>query len=220
MPASITRSPYLWLRRTALMFEYARPVYERRMVRHWWQRGRPVPPPHDVKMQAILYLADRIDASALVETGTYRGDTVRALRNRFSKLVSIELVPELARQVQREFSNDPSVSILVGDSGDMLRELLLELKDPALFWLDAHYSGGPTLGDGNVPIYAEIDSINELANARHALLIDDMHEFTGENGYPTQAALIRKCVDDGYEVAVFNNMLHAVSRAAASQMAG
>ncbi|HBR99391.1 MAG TPA: hypothetical protein DD979_18740 [Gammaproteobacteria bacterium] len=122
-------------------------------MRAWWAEGRPAPPPHDVKLAAILYLADLIGAKMLVETGSYLGDTVRALRGRFDVLASIEIAQELAAPLQKEFRHDKSVRIILGDSGKELSRLLDEAKLPAIFWLDAHYSGGPTLGEGYVPVF-------------------------------------------------------------------
>ncbi len=50
------------IRRSRLVHEYVRPIYARRLIRAWWAKGRPAPPPHDVKLAAILYLADLIGA--------------------------------------------------------------------------------------------------------------------------------------------------------------
>ena len=162
------------------MHEYIRPIYSRALLRQWWSKGRPAPPPHEVKLAAILYLADRTGAQILIETGSYLGDTVRALRGRFDLIASIEIAPELAKPLQKEFAGDKSIRIALGDSGEELNRLLLEVKDPVVFWLDAHYSGGPTLGFGHVPIFAELDAIKRLATAAaHAILIDDPKDFTG-----------------------------------------
>lgn len=199
------------VRRTRIVHEVVRPAYSRALLRDWWRAGRPSPPPHDVKLWSILYLADRIGARALVETGSYLGDTIRALQDRFELYASIEIAPALAAPLIEEFADDPSIRIIVGDSGVEMRKLLPEIGKPTVFWLDAHYSGGATRGDGYVPIFAELESIRELAHPQHAVLIDDMKDFVGKDGYPTQEALTRKMVDMGYEVACFDNMLHAVA---------
>jgi hypothetical protein len=120
-------------------------------MRTWWARGRPAPPPHDVKLAAILYLADQVGAKVPVETGSYLGDTVRALRGRFDLIASIEIAPALARPLQEEFARDPSVRIILGDSGIELVRLLDDVKGPTVLWLDAHYSGGRRWAQGTCP---------------------------------------------------------------------
>src|SRR5215472_1017198 len=90
------------IRRSRFVHEYVRPIYARRQITAWWAEGRPAPPPHDVKLAAILYLADRLDAKVLIETGSYLGDTARALRGRFDLIASIEIASSLAEPLQRE----------------------------------------------------------------------------------------------------------------------
>jgi hypothetical protein len=187
-----------------------RPIYEDRLLRAWWKQGRPAPPPYNVKLASIIYLADRISAKVLVETGSFLGNTIRALNGRFDLIASIEIAPVFARPLQREFRNEPSIRIILGDSAIELSRLLFELNKPTVFWLDAHYSGGQTLGSNSVPIYAELDAIIKLAHPHHAILIDDVCDFKGGDGYPTAAEVVRRLKDASYEVAVFNNMIHAL----------
>jgi hypothetical protein len=202
------------IRRSRIFIEYVRPIYGRWLMRTWWAEGRPAPPPHDVKLAAILYLADRINAEVLIETGSYRGDTVRTLRGRFELIASIEIAPSLLEPLQREFAADDSVRMILGDSGKELTKLLNQIKQPVVFWLDAHYSGGPTLGEGYVPIKAELDIISRYSPSRHAILIDDMREFKGENGYPTASEIVDHLRLKNYEAFICNDMLHAIPHAA------
>ena len=62
---------------------------------------------------------------------------------------------------------------------------------PCLFWLDAHYSGGPTAkAEVETPIMQELDCIFAHPEAEeHILLIDDARCFTGENDYPSLKTL-------------------------------
>jgi hypothetical protein len=112
------------IRCSHFVHEYIRPIYARGQMRAWWAQGRPAPPPHEVKLAAILGLADRLDAKALIETGSYLGDTIRALRGRFDLIASIEIAPSLAEPLQREFAGDSSVRVILGDSGAELSKLL------------------------------------------------------------------------------------------------
>jgi len=120
----------------------------------------------------------------LIETGTFLGDMVEAQRENFKKIYSIELQNELAQKAQQRFINVEHIKILQGDSGKLLRMILTEINEPAIFWLDAHYSGGLTAkGDKDCPIYDEVDAIFEKKRD-HILLIDDARYFTGEGDYP------------------------------------
>ncbi len=152
----------------------------------WRLRGRPVPPPASVKRRIVRSCLRRYGLRQFVETGTYLGTMVRAVRRMVDRVWSIELDHVLARHAARTFARDPRVVIIEGDSGDRLPEVLRELDSPALFWLDSHYSGGITArGDLDSPILRELEYIAANPITGHVLLIDDARCFTGEGGYPT-----------------------------------
>ena len=63
---------------------------------------------------------------------------------------------------------------------------MLKINEPAIFWLDGHYSAGITArGDKDCPIFEELDAIFDKNNFEHILLIDDARLFIGEGDYPT-----------------------------------
>lgn len=77
------------------------------------------------------------------------------------------------------------IRIIHGDSGEKIGEVIKELDEPAIFWLDGHYSGGFTAkGSSNCPIWKELDAVFSK-KLDHVILIDDAREFTGKNDYPT-----------------------------------
>ncbi len=155
----------------------------------WRCLGCPVPPPPEVKHATIKDYAKRFGLSVLVETGTYSGDTIAATRNQFAEIYSIELSPEFHKSAKQKFDDDPRVHLLLGDSGTVLREILLALNRTALFWLDAHYSGGSTArGAVDSPIIQELETILAL-RPNSVVLIDDARCFDGSNSYPTLAEL-------------------------------
>jgi hypothetical protein len=155
----------------------------------WRCLGCPLPPPPEVKHATIKDYAKRFGLSVLVETGTYSGGTIAATRNQFAEIYSIELSPEFHKSAKEKFGDDPKVHLLLGDSGIVLREILLNLKRTALFWLDAHYSGGSTArGAVDTPIVQELETILSLS-PNSVVLIDDARCFDGSNSYPTLAEL-------------------------------
>jgi len=142
-------------------------------------------PSHYAKRDQILALARRHRLRTLVETGTYLGDMVWSLQDHFDRIYSIELDAALALRARQLFKRRQGIEIIAGDSAAVLPRVLSQLSGPALFWLDAHYSGGITAGaDEPPPILEELRHV--LANnGGHVVLIDDARLFDGTDGYPT-----------------------------------
>jgi len=159
----------------------------RRELAAWYRRGRSPPAPHLVKQALVADYAARFGVATLVETGTYMGTMVHAMRRRFQRIVSIELDPYLAERATRRFAASPHVRILRGDSAARLANVLETLTEPALFWLDAHYSGGITSRTAlDTPVATEVRRILEHPVAdRHVVLIDDARLFDGTHDYPS-----------------------------------
>ena len=159
---------------------------DRRKQRAWLAAGRPVPAPSVVKHGILREYADRYQLGTLVETGTYRGGTIEALRDRFARIYSIELDDALYERARTRFARAPHVTILPGDSALMLPTVLAELSEPALFWLDGHYSGpGTAKGRRETPIVEEIRAILAHPVAGHVILVDDARVFGTWPDYPT-----------------------------------
>ena len=154
--------------------------------RAWERQGRPSPPPHIVKEELIRDYAKTFNTTVLIETGTYLGDMVHAMKNHFSRIISFELDQTLAAQARQRFANDNHIQIVEGDSGKLLGDHIGRINEPCLFWLDGHYSGGITAkGALETPIKNELTAILSHPIDGHVILIDDARCFTGENDYPT-----------------------------------
>ena len=161
-------------------------ISARKKVLLWKLKGRPVPAPHAVKQAIVKEYEAKYRLPVFIETGTYMGEMIDAVLNLFPKIISIEFDLKLAQSAKNKYSSMRHVTILQGDSGTLLPELLAGIKEPCLFWLDAHYSGGVTgQADSETPIVKEIKSILEHPCSDHVILIDDAREFTGNNNYPT-----------------------------------
>jgi hypothetical protein len=158
---------------------------ERAQIQAWRRSGSPVPPPHLYKQKLLLRYASHYRLSAMVETGTYLGDMVFRLRKRFQTIISIELSAELCERAQERLRDFPNISIIQGDSSQVLPTVLEDLRVPTLFWLDGHYSAGNTaLGDLETPVSAEVDAILKHPVKGHVILIDDARNFDGTHDYP------------------------------------
>lgn len=134
-----------------------------------------------------------------VETGTYRGDTLAAMAPRVDRAYSIEIEPRLAGDARARFARRGSVVVLEGDSAVLLRTVLSGVDEPALFWLDGHWSGGDTgAGELDSPVRAELDAILDHPVDRHVVLVDDARFFPGANdtrresgtGFPSYDELV------------------------------
>ena len=169
--------------------------YRKRQYYNWKQSGRPIPPPQVVKLFKIQELQKTYLCDTFIETGTYKGDMLFALKNYFSKLVSVELSPLYYQQALVKFAKYKNVELQFGDSGDLMPTVIEKLISPALFWLDGHFSSGATAqGEKDCPIYGELHAIFS-SPYNHVLLIDDARLFVGKDDYPTipdLAAFIEK----------------------------
>lgn len=156
----------------------------------WKNNGEQPPIPHIIKQQVISDHQKKSGYAILVETGTFLGDMVEAQKKNFKKIISIELSEKLHRRAVKRFKNDASITIVQGDSGKKLAEVISNINEPAIFWLDGHYSAGITArGEKDCPIFEEIDSIFSRPAFKHILLVDDAMYFNGKGDYPTIAEL-------------------------------
>jgi hypothetical protein len=179
----------------------------------WRKNGFPVPPPHIVKQMTIWEYQEKYGYKVLVETGTFRGDMVEAQKKKFRTVFSIELGVDLFNKATRRFKNDKNVTIVQGDSGKVLPKILLKINEPAIFWLDGHYSAGlTTKGESNCPIFQELDAIFSSKKFNHILLIDDARCFIGKEGYPTINQLTEyvKSKNAKYQVKVENDIIRYI----------
>ncbi len=156
------------------------------MLQEWNDKGRPAPAPHLHKQQTLKHYQQQYGFNTLVETGTFMGDMVEAQKKNFKKVISIELAEELFKKATQRFEADNNVQIVQGDSGKVLPQILKDIHEPVLFWLDGHYSAGATArGEKDCPIFEEIDAILTSNHPAHGLLIDDARLFVGTGDYPT-----------------------------------
>lgn len=148
--------------------------------------GQRLPLPYLLKRGIIARIALRSGSKVLVETGTYMGDTPWQLRHLFHQVWSVEVHPPLAELARARFKNDPKVKIVQADSRHALKDIVPQLKEGALFWLDGHYSGGITgMGEAVCPIFEELETVFARTKVPFVVLIDDARLFGKEDGYPT-----------------------------------
>jgi hypothetical protein len=159
---------------------------------YWRLRGRPERSPHLLKQRTVLEYAQCYGLRILIETGTYYGEMVAAMKSHFDVIDSVEQDSELAARATRKFARAPHIHILQGDSKLVLPELLSTLKQPALFWLDAGYYGWSGLQGDQQRLGVELGAILRHPVQGHVILMDDARGLNGKNGAPTVAELTKR----------------------------
>jgi hypothetical protein len=151
---------------------------------YWILRGRPSRSPHLLKQKVVREYGARFVLKTLVETGTYYGEMVAAMKGHFVSIYSIEFVPGLAERAQRKFARYPQVRIFCGDSRVVMPDVLALLREPALFWLDAGYYGWVGKQGDQQRLSAELEMILSHPYP-HIILLDDARGLTGRDGIPS-----------------------------------
>lgn len=156
------------------------------VVADWFRQGKPVNSkgvPHEVKAHLIQAYAETFGLDVLVETGTCHGAMIQAVGKDFEEVHTIEMYePNYEIACERLASMD-WVRCYFGDSGETLEQIVNGLDSPALFFLDAHYSGGGTArGAVDTPVVQELDTLSR-SPFPNVVIIDDARLFNGEAYY-------------------------------------
>jgi hypothetical protein len=178
----VKRSPPLY--RAALAGRERR--RRRRERRHWTAAY----PSASRKLEVLREYARAYELRVLVETGTYEGETAWALRREFDRIVTVELSDELWQLARRRFVPAPQVEVRHGDSPTVLRDVLEELREPALFWLDAHVSTTKSAhGELPSPVLQELELVLSHDVSGNVVLVDDVRLLSGSDGWPAVGEL-------------------------------
>ena len=184
-----------------------RNTYEKELE-DWESRGNPLPLPNLLKQRVVLEYGRQFGLHTLVETGTYWGAMVEACKDAFTRIYSIELQKDFYCRARKKFAPYRHVKILHGDSAALLPGLLADISEGALFWLDAHYSGGLTAkGQMETPAMRELELIWSHQVKRHIILVDDARLFDGTHDYPTLSFLSRRAALSGWSCQVKDDII-------------
>lgn len=129
-----------------------------------------------------------------VETGSYTGDGIDlAIQAGFKKIISIDndrINIDWCRDRFSPFMNDGQlISIVHGDSAELLWMLIRDIQSPITFWLDAHWQfmEGTIPGANPFPLMRELLHIDCHSIKNHTIIIDDWHIFYHDRvGYSKQ----------------------------------
>ena len=126
-------------------------------------------------------------ATHFVETGTFCGTSCYLLANCFEALATVEAQPQLAESARTlyEHAGLKNVTAYQGNSAEILSKLDFKTTpDKVVFFLDAHFSSGPTSQSfGTCPLLGELAILFQRFHGS-TIIIDDMRCMTGSNGFP------------------------------------
>lgn len=136
-------------------------------------------PSRGIKISAArkveILLTYRRDLHTFVETGTEFGGTIAGVRHAFDRMHSVELEEGKYRDAVQKFGSDKSIMLYQGDSAKVLPQILKNIEEPCLIWLDAHGPGEITMD--NSPVRGELQAIFAHPH-HHTVLIDDARHFS------------------------------------------
>jgi hypothetical protein len=130
-----------------------------------------------IPKKLVLLLKEHFSIEVFVETGTFKGKTSIWASGIFKDVYTLENSKELFVSTSKSLIKYSNIHPLYGNSALQLNNIVSEIKQPAIFWLDAHWCGGNTYGnDAPCPLLDEIRIIKQ-SGYDHIIMIDDARFF-------------------------------------------
>ena len=124
----------------------------------------------------IFRLIKKHKVRTVIETGTYLGDTTMELSRLVKKVYTIEINSQFSALAKLRCKSQTNIIYLIGNSPDIFRRILPNIKKPILFFLDAHWFD-------YWPIRDEIKAILKHSGSANIIVIHDFY-VPGKNfGY-------------------------------------
>lgn len=156
-----------------------------------------------------------------IETGTYMGEGIhKALEcDGFKYIYSIEIDTLRHLTCKELFSTYDNITMIKGDSGELLKLVLKHITEPCTFWLDAHFCNDECeYGNKWSPIIEELNAIKEHHIKNHTIIVDDyrcmdnMHFDKERNipiGFPGKKKLLEilKSINPDYSITFINGAI-------------
>lgn len=133
-----------------------------------------------------LALKKALNCNCFIETGTYKGNTALWAGKNFLKVHTIEFDEDRYRKTLARISNTidgSNIKMWQGNSKYVLPEILKDIDEPVIFWLDAHGTfvlEKPQTEDDEIPVIDELNAICKWYERTHqpcVILIDDARLF-------------------------------------------
>jgi len=120
-----------------------------------------------------------------VETGTFYAKTALLARTLFPIVHTVELSEHLYNRAVQLYGGRPGLFFHLGDSRSVLPELAAALREPAWFYLDAHWFkpnppigpvGGAADDAAGFPLWDELRAL-AARPFPDIVVVDDVHDF-------------------------------------------
>lgn len=139
--------------------------------------------------------------NVMVETGTHLGASTRIFSELFKDVYTIELSDQLIK-LAKEINHDKlNIKYYHGKSHILLSEIVSNIHEDYVIFLDAHGSGGDTTFDEDIgrlgsPVLLELEAVKD--NKPKIIIIDDLRDFKEISTYPSVQSIKDKLKDMGY----------------------
>ena len=175
-----------------------------------------------VKMGPPAKVLDKIrqlGVKVFIETGTYKAQTSVWASKRFDIVYTVEASKKLYNEAVEQYGNMSNIRFMCGTSKECLKKIINEIETQAVFWLDAHWSGGETFGsDDRCPLLDELGLITK-EDVKHYILIDDARLFMcpppmphNIDAWPDISQIIIHLTDTGYKIFIHEDVIIAVPK--------
>jgi hypothetical protein len=119
-----------------------------------------------------------------VETGTYKGDTTLMASKHFDKVFTTEIYEPLYVQSKKRAEDEgvSNIQFCLGNSVDLLKDIVPQVLEGAVFFIDAHISGNDSSWNQvqRVPLLEELSVILENKLGPSLFVIDDIRFWNGK----------------------------------------
>jgi len=132
-----------------------------------------------LKASFLKKMADLFQTDIFIETGTCHGSTLDNAKNYFKILYSVEKERHFYNKAIKKFERDLNINLFCEKSPKFLAEILPQISEKALFWLDAHCD------EESTAILQEIEAIKKYYSQAPIILVDDILLFKISKNYPT-----------------------------------
>jgi hypothetical protein len=123
--------------------------------------------------QITLDLSKKFNLTTFFETGTYHGDTSKIMSEHFDQVITVENNPEFYQVASNNLKEVTNCKLFLGNSPEMMEQLLKENDSSIFFFLDAHW-------EHYWPLLDELKMIKEK-NSKPVIAIHDFY-IPDENG--------------------------------------
>lgn len=144
-----------------------------------------------------------------VETGTYKAGTALMAAKHYENVYTTEIHTSLYEESMKRADSEgiTNVTFMLGDSPELLKDIVPRVKEGAVFFIDSHVSG-PDSGwnkKQRVPLLEELDVIL-VSNVGPSVFIFNDVRFWGEVWdwvHVSKIKIVKRFTEQGYNITSF-----------------